>query len=90
MARDAKINPKRFYQYVNERRKVRPTIGTLVDNDGNETRNDQEKATLLNEYFASVFTVENPNIPQPPNPPAEEELSDIEFHESEVEAYLKS
>jgi len=90
VARDAKVNQKRFYQYVNERRKVRPAIRTLTDGMGGSATSDVQKAAILNDYFASIFTIENPIVPQPTDPPSLVELTDLEFNEIEVETYLKN
>jgi len=43
-----------FYKFVNKRLKYRNVIGALVDDCGNIITNDDEKAKLFNDYFASV------------------------------------
>ena len=67
VAKEAKSNPKRFWQFVNNKTKSRPTIPDLVlsDDDVDEegklkkdakfTTNDQGKANRFNEFFSSVF-----------------------------------
>ena len=54
-----KTNPKAFWKYSNSRSKVKPRIGDLRDSYGSLVSHDQAKATVLNEFFASVFTTEN-------------------------------
>ena len=51
--------PKAFWQYINSRLKVRPSISELFAPDGSSVSSDSEMATLLNDYFSSVFTVED-------------------------------
>ena len=48
-----------FYNYVSKRTTYRSGIGALLDNDGDIVTDDKAKAELLNEYFASVGTVDN-------------------------------
>ena len=59
VALDVKRNPKAFYCYINDRRVCCESIGPLVDPGGNLVSDEAGMATLLNNHFASVFTVEN-------------------------------
>ena len=52
-----------FYNFVNKRLKYRNAIGALVDDCGNIITNDDEKAKLFNDYFASVGVVDNNVFP---------------------------
>ena len=62
-----KTNPKAFWKYVGTKTKSRSKINNLDKEDGTKATNDQDKANLLNNYFSSVFTVEDLNtIPVPP------------------------
>ena len=74
VAKEAKTNPKKFWQFVSNKTKSRPTIPDLLlddedeeKDDGNFTTNDQEKADRFNQFFASVFNpkTEEPNQPLP-------------------------
>ena len=64
IAREAKQNPKAFFSYVNSKIKTRDGIASLLKNDGSLTKNDEEKAETLNQFFHSVFTEEDKeNLP---------------------------
>ena len=58
-----KENPKEFFKYVNSRKPISKKIGPLEDTNGNLHFSDEENAVLLNDYFSSVFTVENDQNP---------------------------
>ena len=59
IANEMKGNTKQFYQYVTSKTSRRDPIPDLIDINGIKTTNDEEKSTLLNNYFCSVFTNEN-------------------------------
>ncbi|KAI8512068.1 hypothetical protein Bbelb_111680 [Branchiostoma belcheri] len=52
-------NPKAFWRYVTSRIQTREKVGTLVGEDGKVAESDAEKAEVLNDFFASVFTAED-------------------------------
>ncbi|GAB0178198.1 mitochondrial enolase superfamily member 1 [Grus japonensis] len=56
LARDIKDNKKSFYRYVSEKRKTRENVGPLWNEMGDLVTQDMEKAEVLNDFFASVFT----------------------------------
>ncbi|GAB0178700.1 mitochondrial enolase superfamily member 1 [Grus japonensis] len=56
LARDVKDNKKSFYRYVSDKRRTRENIGPLWNETGDLVTQDMEKAEVLNEFFASVFT----------------------------------
>ena len=56
-AREAKSNPKAFYQLYQT--KAREKIGPLKDGEGEMVTDNAKMAELLNLQFASVFTEEN-------------------------------
>ena len=59
IALQAKSNPKLFWKYVRSKTKTRERIPDLYANQKKErTSSDLEKAEVLSDYFASVFTVE--------------------------------
>ena len=61
------INQKEFFAYVNSSKPIKSSIGPLKDTGGNTVSDDRGMAELLNEYFASVYTVEDtseiPSVP---------------------------
>ena len=61
IARDGKLNPKKFWRYVQERTKVNVGVGTLKCEDGSLVTDDSRKAEVLNNFFSSVFTCEDLN-----------------------------
>ncbi|GAB0204023.1 mitochondrial enolase superfamily member 1 [Grus japonensis] len=56
LARDVKNNKKSFYWYVSEKRRTRENVGPLRNETGDLVTQDMEKAEVLNDFFASVFT----------------------------------
>ena len=52
------MNPKEFFRYVREKKTLKSTIGPLLSADGEIVTDERETADILNDYFASVFTVE--------------------------------
>ena len=61
IAQNAKKNPKHFYKYVQSKVKVKVAVGDLLKPDGGVAKESKEKADTLNNYFSSVFTVEDTN-----------------------------
>ncbi|OPJ86486.1 hypothetical protein AV530_017670 [Patagioenas fasciata monilis] len=55
LARDAK-NKKRFYRYVNQKRKDKASITPLMSKTDKLVTMDEEKAEVLHNFFASLFT----------------------------------
>ena len=60
MAKNIKEDPKTFYAYVRSRSKSRSGIRSLRWRD-DLVEDDEGKAGLLNEYFASLLTKEDVN-----------------------------
>jgi hypothetical protein len=61
LAKNIKTNPKAFWKYVNSKTKVRGGIDDLTKDDGTTASSDEDKAQTLNDFFSSVFTVEDLN-----------------------------
>ena len=61
IAEDCKVNPKAFWHFINSKRKCKIGITSLIKADGTYTKNDKEKAEVLDNLFSSVFTKENKN-----------------------------
>ena len=55
LARDVKNN-KTFYRYIGQKRQAKTGVPSLVNLKGELASTDKEKAEVLNEFFASVFT----------------------------------
>ncbi|RMC22481.1 hypothetical protein DUI87_00795 [Hirundo rustica rustica] len=55
MAISVKDNKKCFNKYINGKRKGKANLCSLLDEGGNIVTADEEKAEVLNAYFASVF-----------------------------------
>ncbi len=60
----SKENLKSFFTYVNNRKHIRCKIAQLKDSQGVIQTDDEVKANIFNEYFASVFTKENYSTPE--------------------------
>ena len=63
LADNIRQNVKGFWRYVNSRLKTKSRVDALLEN-GALVSDDEGKATVLNTFFSSVFTVEDvSNIP---------------------------
>ena len=56
LARDVKGNKKNFYRYISDKRKTRENVGPLQKGLGDLVTWYMEKAEVLNNFLASVFT----------------------------------
>ena len=66
LALDVKKNSKAFFAYINSKKIVKSKVGPLKDDLGNLIVDNKECANLLNNYFSTVFTIEDTsNIPEP-------------------------
>ena len=61
IAKICKHNPKSYYSYISERRIVRDNIGPPKTLDGTVITTDNDMANTMNNYFSSVFTIEQLN-----------------------------
>ena len=88
-----KSNPKEFYSYVNKKRLSKPTVGPFIDNINNEVISDNSaKAEILNNFFSSVFTVEDcSEIPAAtPMIDSNTKLGDITITDSDIIEQLRT
>ena len=92
LAKNIKDDPKSFYAYVRSKQKTKDRIGPLKDEEGNTINSPQETVNTLNNYFASVFTVETlVNMPVPTrvfNNNIGEELTSVHINVEEVKLIL--
>ena len=52
-----------FYKFINNKLSSKSGIAPLKSRNGKILCTDDEKANLLNEYFESVFTIDNGSLP---------------------------
>ncbi|PKU40134.1 hypothetical protein llap_9557 [Limosa lapponica baueri] len=61
LARDVKDNKKNFYSYIRDKGKTREAVGPLRKETGHLVTQNMDKAELLNDFFASLFTGKGSN-----------------------------
>ena len=80
LAEDVKTHPKSFWKYSNDKLKTRDKVNDLLKENGSLTKNDNEKAEVLNSFFKSVFTVEDTSqLPEPQGMKVDQVLSTVEI-----------
>jgi hypothetical protein len=91
-SRDAKCNAKKFFSYVNSRKPIKTALNDIKMPNGNLSTSDYEKATVLNDYFKSVFAGadnSNTNIRTITTANARETpLNEIEITENDILRFI--
>jgi hypothetical protein len=59
IAKDIKLNPKAFYQYMASKMLKKEGVADLLKENGEFTTNDTEKCEVINKFFSTVFTIED-------------------------------
>jgi hypothetical protein len=54
-----------FYRFCNNKLNTRSSVGAIRKSNGELTSDPKEKAEMLNEYFSSVFTVDDCSVATP-------------------------
>ena len=91
IAREVKSNPKAFYQYVSAKTKTKEGVSNLTKEDGSLTLNNKEKAQVLSNFFSSVFTKDNKDIPIPEfKADVKDFLTNINITKNDITKSLKS
>ena len=81
---------RRFYRFANSKLKNKHGVGPLLREDGTLAVEDKEKAQILNDFFASVFTVDNGNMPDFPDRSDGSNIENVVFTQAKVHDSLKS
>ena len=85
LATKIKTDNKLFWSYVRFKIKTKSNIGQLELPDGSSTNDNQEKAEILNNYFASVFAEEGPEaFPDFEERKFAEPLTNVEINETKI------
>ncbi len=85
-----KSNPKLLYKYINEKRSVRTHIRAMEDENGDMVVDNHGIANILNNYFHSVYTVDNHTQSHIVEDLTESKLLTIELNRYDVESRLSN
>ena len=94
IAKKSKSNPKAFWKYTRSKLKTKTGIPDLLINPDSSkktyTKNDDEKASVLQNFFSSVFTHEPPgDLPEFREREFQEKLQSIEITSDMVNEKLR-
>ena len=91
LAARIKTDNKLFWSHVRAKTKTKSTLGAIENLQGNLTSDKTESANILNDYFASVFEVEeNDQIPEFQERNYDSALIDIEINEEQISKIVKA
>ena len=79
-----------MYQYLSSKTKPKEPVARLLDKDGKYTENDQEKATVLNDFFSSVFVSEDDLSPPSFKANFSKPLNNVQISTKDMHDKLKS
>lgn len=82
-------NPKAFWAYVNSKTKLRSGISDLKDENGDMRSSDVDKANILNNFFASVFTKEGDSVIKELTPKPLDLLQELNVDADKVKKLLQ-
>jgi hypothetical protein len=82
-------DPKAFYRYIKKTTKCKDTIPALKKGDGSFETSADGKARILNDFFSSVFTVDN-DVPLPRQPRTDARIGNVNFTRAKVAAAIDS
>ena len=94
LAKDAKLNPKAVWKYINSKTRTRECVSDLnidpQDDKSRITNCDKEKAEILGKFFSSVFTVEpSGDIPAMLRPDVQSEMTNLVVDEVTIKDKLE-
>ena len=91
LAARIKTDNKLFWSHVRAKTKTKSTLGALENRQGNLTSDETECANILNEYFASVFEVEEDDqIPEFEERNYDSALTDIEINKDQISKIINA
>ena len=91
LAARIKTDNKLFWSHVRAKTKTKSTLGAIENLQGNLTSDETESANILNDYFASVFEVEeNDQIPEFEERNYDSALMDIEINEEQISKIINT
>lgn len=64
IAQRCKSNPKSFWSYARSSFANKPKVASVFDSSGAMTSNDKDTANAFNDFFASVFSAPETDLPQ--------------------------
>jgi len=89
-------NLGKFYRFCNKSLRSRTNVGSIKLSDGSLTNDPAAKATAINDYLSSVYTVDNGTIPPPPPQPTTStpdsprpDLTHVQFTSQNVYNYIR-
>ena len=85
------VAKRKFYAYVKQKTKSRPSIGPLKAEDGRLVAEDEGMAEEFNTFFSTVFTREDMGkIPEPANQFAGNRLTTVQITTAKVKAKIRN